>query len=191
MWTSSGKGICPKVFPGVHLTHRGILSPSGFIREFARSFMGTVQKGRGSVQEFVRGHCGRSSGSLKTIQTHCIVPLSPTQQSGGKKIINSTFAFCICFYSSSCWSKFSVCIFLRDPARRLPKFNNVIIRLHRMHEMQTILTNARGVCLFVSLSQMHRITPARLHCRRRCTQYHVRGIIRYSLHQMPLASCYY
>jgi len=28
----------------------------------------------------------------------------------------------------------------------LPRFNLVVIKLHRMHEMQTIVTDVRGVC---------------------------------------------
>jgi len=42
---------------------------------------------------------------------------------------------------------------------------NVFIRLHRMHEMQTIVTDNRGVCPSIcqfdcqSLSRIHRMTP--------------------------------
>jgi len=33
-----------------------------------------------------------------------------------------------------------------------------------MHEMQTIVTDVRGVCQSVHLSRMHKMTPAQLHC---------------------------
>jgi len=51
-----------------------------------------------------------------------------------------------------------------------------VVRLHRMHEMQSIVTDVRNVCLTVCqcvrqsvcmsacLSRMHRMTPARLLC---------------------------
>jgi len=59
-------------------------------------------------------------------------------------------------------------------------------RLHRMHEMLCILTDVRGVCLSVCLS-VTRLKSAAVRavyaiCR-------MRGVIRYSLCQMPLASC--
>jgi len=41
-----------------------------------------------------------------------------------------------------------------------------IFRLHRMHDLQSIVTDVRGVCLSVCLSRMYRMTPARLHCAR-------------------------
>jgi len=70
-----------------------------------------------------------------------------------------------------------------------------------MHEMQTIVIDVRDVCLSVylsvCLSRMHRMTPARLHCaglsaaaRAVNTACPVRGVIRCSLRQMPLAFCF-
>jgi len=56
-----------------------------------------------------------------------------------------------------------------------------------MHEMLTILTDVRGVCLSVCLSVTRlKLVTARavyIACR-------VRGVILCSLRQMPLASCY-
>jgi len=49
-------------------------------------------------------------------------------------------------------------------------FPKLLFRLHRMHEMQTILTDVCSVCLSVCLSRMHWMTPARLYCWWRCVQ---------------------
>jgi len=48
-----------------------------------------------------------------------------------------------------------------------------------MHEMQTIVTDVRGVCLSVS----HAAAPAV------CTACRVHGVFQCSLHQVLLASC--
>jgi len=39
-------------------------------------------------------------------------------------------------------------------AERQPAVIVSVFRLHRMHEMQTIVTDVRGVCLSISLSAM-------------------------------------
>jgi len=72
---------------------------------------------------------------------------------------------------------------------RAHSISSCITKLHRMHEMQalqTIVIDVHAVCLSVSLRQsvcqsvMQGST--RLHCE---------GLIRYSLCQITLASCYY
>jgi len=58
---------------------------------------------------------------------------------------------------------------------------------HEMHEMQTIVTDVRGVCQFVSLSVTRLKSAAARAVYAACR---VRGVIRCSLRQMPLAFCY-
>jgi len=63
--------------------------------------------------------------------------------------------------------------------------NVLIIRLHRMHEMQTIVTDVSVVCLSVcqmSVSLSAAAQLARLHCA---------VVILCSLCQITLASCFY
>jgi len=59
---------------------------------------------------------------------------------------------------------------------------SALFRLHRMHEMLTILIDVRGVSLSVTWLKSAAARAMYAAC---C----VRGAIRYSLHQMPLASC--
>jgi len=56
-----------------------------------------------------------------------------------------------------------------------------------MHEMLTILTDVRGVCLSVCLSVTRFESAAARAVYASCR---VLGVIRCSLRQMPLASCY-
>jgi len=56
-----------------------------------------------------------------------------------------------------------------------------IIRLHRMHDMQTIVTDVRGVCQSVCPSVCRSRGLTRLYCA---------GIIRCSLCQITFAFCF-
>jgi len=67
-------------------------------------------------------------------------------------------------------------------------FSLLFVRLHRMCEMLTIVTDVQcSRCLSVSLSVTWLKSAAVRAVYAVC---HVRGVIQYSLSQMPLVSCY-
>jgi len=77
-------------------------------------------------------------------------------------------------------------------ARAAPGIKIIIsIMLRRMHEMQTIVTDVRGVCPSVSLSAYLSVTNAHSEADLSACSVFGGGVIRCSLCQMTLASCYY
>jgi len=59
-----------------------------------------------------------------------------------------------------------------------------VLRLYRTHEMQTILTDVRGVCLSVTRLKSEAAGAVNAACRKR-------GVIRCNLRQMSLTSYYF